>query len=470
MKKLIKLSILLIIPVLYHFTAFAESMTIGEVIKTALEQNLQLQSEKSEEEYQSYISKSVRGKYLPVLKVSASALLWDEENKTKMDLPVLDAVIQEIVPTLSPDSRQRIQNAVNESDSSGITVHDQHAYKISATIVQPVLSLYGIYNLHNASLKMKKAAEYDTLKIKRELQKDIAKVYFRMLSAIENEKSFDAAIDQIEKTYPVIEALIDEGRVEPNALLKLKMQRSDFEKGKISASIAVMNSKLILNMIMNRDLDSPLEPVWNGEYFKTFTQKITENDNAENTVDFLNNIPEIKSTEERINALKSNRHAAVSSFLPELNLVLNYDFQEGFGDMQPQNQFYAGILFSWNIWEWGSGFYKIKAAQTQTAKTQLNLALLKSGKTVEIRQLQNSLKKALTEIETGEVQVEYAKENLKIEEELFKAGNSTTTELLQAQTSLVKAENDLNIKQAELCSFYIEFILSTGRDFKDLEI
>ena len=210
--------------------------------------------------------------------------------------------------------------------------------------------------------------------------------------------------------------------------------------------------------------------LFRSEYFKTFTQKITENDNAENTVDFLNNIPEIKSTEERINALKSNRHAAVSSFLPELNLVLNYDFQEGFGDMQPQNQFYAGILFSWNIWEWGTGFYKIKAAQTQTSKTQLNLALLKSGKTVEIRQLQNSLKKALTEIETGEVQVEYAKENLKIEEELFKAGNSTTTELLQAQTSLVKAENDLNIKQAELCSFYIEFILSTGRDFKDLEI
>ena len=233
MKKLIKLSILLIIPVLCHFTAFAESITIGEVIKTALEHNLQLQSGKSEEKYQSYISKSVRGKYLPVLKVSASALLWDEENKTKMDLPVLDAVIQEIVPTLSPDSRQRIQNAVNESDSSGITVHERQSYKISATIVQPVLSLYGIYNLHNASLKMKKAAEYDTLKIKRELQKDIAKVYFGMLSAIENEKSFDAAIEQIEKTSPVIEALIDEGRVEPNALLKLKMQRSDFKKGKI---------------------------------------------------------------------------------------------------------------------------------------------------------------------------------------------------------------------------------------------
>jgi len=90
---------------------------------------------------------------------------------------------------------------------------------------------------------------------------------------------------------------------------------------------------------------------------------------------------------------------------------------------------------------------------------------LKSGKILEIKQLENSLKKALAEIKNGEIQVKYAKESLRIEEELFKAGTSTTTELLQAQTFSVKAENDLNIKKAELCSFYIEFILSTGHDF-----
>jgi outer membrane protein TolC len=336
---------------------------------------------------------------------------------------------------------------------------------MSATIIQPVLSLYGIYNLHNASLKMKKAAEYDTIKIQRELQRDIAKVYFGMLSAIENEKSIDAAIDQIEKTYPVVQALIDEGQVEPNALLKLKLQKSDFEKAKMSISIAIQNSKLILNMILNRDLDSPLQPVWNDKYYKTVKEKITAEDNSKDTVTFLNKIPEIKSMEEKLSALKSNKHAAISSFLPELNLVLNYDLQEGFGDMQPQNQLYAGILFSWNVWEWGNGFYKIKVAETQTAKTQINLALLKSGKILEIKQLENSLKKALAEIKNGEIQVKYAKESLRIEEELFKAGTSTTTELLQAQTFSVKAENDLNIKKAELCSFYIEFILSTGHDF-----
>ncbi len=463
MKKLIKLSILLMISAFYSFTAFAETMTIGEVIKTALEQNLQIQSGKSEEKYQSYLSKSIRGKYLPTLKVSASALLWDEENKTKMDLPVLDTLIQEIMPTLSQESRQRIQSAASES--SGITLHDKQSYKMSATIIQPVLSLYGIYNLHNASLKMKKAAEYDTIKIQRELQRDIAKVYFGMLSAIENEKSLDAAIDQIEKTYPVVQALIDEGRVEPNALLKLKLQKSDFEKTKMSISIAIQNSKLILNMILNRDLDSPLQPVWNDEYYQTVEKTITTEDNSKDTAVFFNKIPEIKSMEEKLSALKSNKHAAISSFLPELNLVLNYDLQEGFGDMQPQNQLYAGILFSWNVWEWGNGFYKIKAAETQTAKTQINLALLKSGKILEIKQLENSLKKALAEIKNGEIQVKYAKESLRIEEELFKAGTSTTTELLQAQTFSVKAENDLNIKKAELCSFYIEFILSTGHDF-----
>lgn len=463
MKKLIKLSILLIISALYSFAAFAETMTIGEVIKTALEQNLQIQSGKSDEKYQSYLSKSVRGKYLPTLKVSASALLWDEENKTKMDLPVLDTLIQEIMPTLSQESRQRIQSAASES--SGITLHDKRSYKISATVIQPVLSLYGIYNLHSASLKMKKAAEYDTIKIKRELQRDIAKVYFGMLSAIENEKSLDAAIDQIEKTYPVVQALIDEGRVEPNALLKLKLQKSDFEKAKMSISIAIENSKLILNMILDRDLDSPLQPVWNDEYYQTVEENIATDNNSKDTAVFLNKIPEIKSMEERLSALKSNKHVAISSFLPELNLVLNYDFQEGFGDMQPQNQLYAGILFSWNVWEWGNSFYKIKAAETQTAKTQINLALLKSGKILEIKQLENSLKKALAEIRNGEIQVKYAKESLKIEEELFKAGTSTTTELLQAQTFSVKTKNDLNIKRAELCSFYIEYILSTGRDF-----
>jgi len=470
MNKIIKLTVLLVITICCWLPVFADVMTIGEVIEIALEQNLQVQSGKSKEKYQSYISKSVRGKYLPTFKVSASALLWNDENKTKMDLPVLDAVIQEVLPTLSPESRQRIQNAADESDSSGIAIHDKHSYKVSATVIQPVLSLYGIYNMHNASLKMEKAAEYDTVKTKRELQKDIAKVYFGMLSAIENEKSLDAAIEQTDKRYPIISALIDEGRIEPNALLKLKLQRSDFEKGKIAASIAIENSKLVLNMIMNRNLDTPFEPVWNDEYYKTVEEKVMGNEDAQNTVAFLKNIPEIKGMEERLSASKSNKHAAISSFLPELNLVLNYDFQEGFGDMQPQNQFYAGMLFSWNIWEWGNGFYKIKAAETQTTETQLNLALLKSGKTLEIKKMHNSLKKSLAEIKNGEIHVKYAKENLRIEDELFKAGNSTTMELIQTQTSLVKAENDLNIRKAELCSLYIEFILLTGRDFKEFDV
>ncbi|HDT11349.1 MAG TPA: TolC family protein, partial [bacterium] len=447
MNRIIRICILITALVLIFSDIIAEEMKISEVIETVMEQNLQIQLEKLEAQYHADISKSVRGKYLPALKLSASALFWNDENKAQMDLPVLNAVIQEIVPALSPDSQQRIQNVIEENGNSGITIHEKQSYKVSATIIQPLASLYGVYHSHNSALKMKKAAEYDTMKIKQELQKEIAKLYFGMLSATEMVKSFDAAIDQIEKTEFITEALINEGRVEPNALLRLKVQRSDFEKGKLSVLKTIENSKMVLNMLMNRDIDAPFKPVWNYSDFQSKVKDIVSAKNQNDTLSYVEDNPEIKSLKEKVEASISYKHSAISSFLPELNLVLNYDFQEGFGDMQPQNQFYAGIHFNWNIWEWGSGYYKIRATETQSAKMKLSLALLKSKTIVEIGQLKNNLETSLAEVENAELQTKYAKESFRIEEELYRSGNSSTTDLLQAQTNALKAQNDLNIKQ-----------------------
>ncbi|MBC8459565.1 MAG: TolC family protein, partial [Deltaproteobacteria bacterium] len=94
---------------------------------------------------------------------------------------------------------------------------------------------------------------------------------------------------------------------------------------------------------------------------------------------------------------------------------------------------------TWTLWEWGKTHYTVKEKESlKNELVQTKLALEDSIR-LEVKEEVLALKNAEDNIPTTRKAVEQAEENLRVNDERYKAQVTTITEVLDAQSLLTQA-------------------------------
>jgi outer membrane protein TolC len=215
----------------------------------------------------------------------------------------------------------------------------------------------------------------------------------------------------------------------------------------------------MINMHMGRPLSTTFEISFEDK--ESFQQILTRPLSKQQS-EAIQNRPELIAARHQKQAASHGKDALIGKLLPEINLIASYQNNYGMGDFMLENEFFGGVMLSWNFWEWGAKFYKMKAAEAKYEKAVKSIAFAEEGIKLDVEQKRLSLEEAVKQHELAHARLKHAEENLRIEQSKYEVQESTATDLLQAQTSALRAEKDITVATMQIRVAQHQLLLAMG--------
>jgi outer membrane protein TolC len=155
----------------------------------------------------------------------------------------------------------------------------------------------------------------------------------------------------------------------------------------------------------------------------------------------IDNRLEYKLLEKSENVSEYSEMLAAQPLIPTLALVAGYKKNWDAGGSQPENTLFIGGTLSWQIgFDWGKTAFDIKQSKHKKVQTRLENAATRKQLSLQLTQLENDVEIKALAIEISKREIKSAEENLRIEEDKYKAKMTTETDLLNASVSLRSAK------------------------------
>lgn len=168
--------------------------------------------------------------------------------------------------------------------------------------------------------------------------------------------------------------------------------------------------------------------------------------------------PEVQLMQIGVNAKQKQIKLSRGEFLPSLALLGSWNYMgnlkmEGVAEYQgmqvpytqkfDQSFWYAGLMLSVPIWNWGKSWNTVKKAKIDVENAELDLKRNTRLLTIQARQAVQNVMSGYSLIETAQLGFEQATENLRIMRERYEGNYCTLTDLLDAQSQWQQAECNL---------------------------
>jgi outer membrane protein TolC len=147
---------------------------------------------------------------------------------------------------------------------------------------------------------------------------------------------------------------------------------------------------------------------------------------------------ELASGRTRIETMRVRESLARSDYYPKLSAIAHYDRAKETTNVLPENWEVLGVL-RWTFWEWGKTGRDVEQAGILKRQSEDDLQSLEDRIALEVREQHLRAVETQEKITVAKTAVLQAEENYRITVERFKAGVTTNTEVLDAESLLVSA-------------------------------
>ncbi|MCP4665711.1 MAG: TolC family protein, partial [Deltaproteobacteria bacterium] len=318
------------------------------------------------------------------------------------------------------------------------TLNSRDNYQLKLSAKQPVFTGFALIS----SYKLAKLG-IDQSKMEVELEKlDLAlkvkEAYYDILIA-------DKAVEVAEKDVvsrkshvEVVRNFYDVGMIPINDLLKAEVELANSQQYLVTALNGARLARAAFNIVLSRDIHAPLEvkdmPGFEPERgdFGTYQEKA------------LKNRPEMKVINIGILSAEQEIRLAQSKFYPEIGVTFDYIKEGDEPDVSgspfhESSRYEIGAALTWTFWEWGKTLFSVKEKMSRRREMIQTKKALEDSIRFELEDALLGLKTAEENIPTTKKAVKQGEENLRVNEERYKAQVTTITEVLDAQTLLTRA-------------------------------
>jgi len=320
----------------------------------------------------------------------------------------------------------------------GIDISADETFRFVGNFTQPLFTGFGLISAYNLSKLGIDQSEMNLELERLDLALRVKTAYYNVLLA-------DAGIDVAEKSVEALESAVNVSRsfhkvgmVPINDVLQAEVDLANSVQALTRAKNDARLARASFNTILVRGVNEPVEL----ERIRKFDPEIGQFEKYRELA--LKNRPEIKLIDINIQQADQQINLAKSKYWPEIAFTYNY-IKEGDtlavdgSPLHDRSSWEALVTAQWTFWEWG------KTVNSQREKESFRRELMEvkntlvDNITLEVKQAILDLETAVENIPTTQKAVEQGEENLRVNEERYKAQVSTILDLLQAQALLVQA-------------------------------
>lgn len=363
------------------------------------------------------------------------------------------------LPTLSATySYARLNEGVNMTIPGVGTfpMADENSYALEAVFEQPIFTGFRVTALYTIAKLGVGVAELQVDLARLNVVLAVNTAYFQYLASQKDLVTAKQSVDLLKSQLKTTQDFHQVGIVPVNDVLKVKVELARAIQVNTVAGNAVALRRSRLNTLLGLSVNAPLEVV---DILKTRPVNITL---AQATTRAKDQRPELKAMRLQLEQADWGITEAQSGYYPKIGLQGAYQWYGTQADLggrgaNPSDSWQIVAAARWTFWEWGRTYHGVSKARADKRSLGANLRNLSDQVVLEVKDSYLRLRNAEETITTSRAAVAAAQENYRITQERYKEQLTTNTELLDAQSLLTRAQNDLttaltafNVAQASL--------------------
>ena len=391
------------------------TLTLEESINLTIENNHSITISKSKVAEADAKVNEVGSYMLPKISVGATYARLSDVPAFEVNIPAMPAPI-------------KIQDAILNN------------YSLKASFQQPLFTGFRLSSLKNAAQLQKSATEQN---YKAELNNSALEASAAFWNVYRAEKILYLTKEMVKRAKSHLndtKKYFDNGLVTKSDYLKVEVMLSNSKVAELEAQ----NALKLATAQLNKTIGLPL--IDNTKISTKDLLNKTVNENFSDVLEEgLKNRNELKAFSYRLNATEENVTAANSGWYPNVSLFGNFYYSNPNQRIMPlEDKFYdtwdVGVALNWNIWDWGETSSKAVQAKELKLQTETSLEMLKENIQLEIYNAFLNIEKESEKVALNDLSCQQAKENLRIVEEQYSVQMASSSDLIDAETTLRDAE------------------------------
>ena len=323
-----------------------------------------------------------------------------------------------------------------------------------ANVAMPLFNGFKLKNNIDASENLYKSQVYTASQTKEELAVYVVELFANLYKAQEMLKIFEENSKSANQRSKDFSAMVDNGLLARNDLLKAQLQESTIQ---ISIETAIKNINIInyqlvtlLHLPEKTIIDIDIETVKKdmaASQLKTVTAQ-------RNDIEAL--IFKQKASESGIKIAKGG-------YYPSLSLVGGYIALDLKNVISVTNAMNFGIGFNYDIASIFKNGKEVELAKSKSLQTQQSLNILSDKVKEEIQEANENYTLSIKQNKVYNQAVEQATENYRIVKDKYDNSLATTTELLEADNQQLQSKINFSLSQAEVALKYYQLQFASGK-------
>lgn len=326
------------------------------------------------------------------------------------------------------------------------------------TATQPLFAGGQIVNANKLARVGEEASRYQQEQSENEVELTVEQYYWQVVTLKEKRKTLLALRKMLGRLQRDVEVAVGAGVTNRNDLLQVQLKKNDVESNLVNLENGLALSRMVLAQYMGcegEDVDVA-EAGFVSEEVPAFPMELRRDHEAS-----LALTPEYRLLQSNVKANKLQKRLAVGKNLPSVAIGAGYMYDDLMDHSHPFGIAFATISVPLSDW-WG-GSHAIKKQKLQLRNAENLLADNSERLVIRMQKAWNDLEDAYKQILIARESIGQSTENLRLNEDYYRAGTTTMSDLLEAQT-LFRQSHD---KYVEAYSQYnlkiVEYRQATGQ-------
>ncbi|HSN96831.1 MAG TPA: TolC family protein [Candidatus Nanopelagicales bacterium] len=317
-----------------------------------------------------------------------------------------------------------------------------NAWRAHAGLTLPLWTSGRIESGITAAERQLQAAGFDLTTSESELELETRDAWWSLVTARESARVLAEAVESYEAHLEDAQNRLDLGVAARNEVLAVQVERDRAELARLSAGNAaeVANANLVrLTGLPPGTTIEPAEPLVAPEGPQEETEALV--------AAALDSRPELKAFEQRIEAARAAVGIQRSASRPQAGFSFGYDYARPNQRILPlrddfEGTWSAGFTVSLNAFDGGRTAAAVAQAEGRADALEKQLEEIRQGLRLEVTSRLLDLRNARALLVVTERSLESARENLRVARDRYREGVIPSSELLDAETALLRAGLD----------------------------
>ena len=327
----------------------------------------------------------------------------------------------------------------------------------AVTAVQPLFAGGQIVNGNALAHVGEAVAEMRKRQADDEVCVSVDRYYWKLVSLQSQKETLSSLLVMLDTLTYQMQVAVDAGVILKNDLLRVELQRNDFK----STMIDLDNGIALCSNLLGQYIGVGLKPV-------KVTERVTPGDMPPFASDIwrepesaVTNTPDFHMLNSAVKAAELEKRMTVGSYLPTVGLGAGWFYH----DMLDQSHNFGALFLVVEIpltgWWGGSHAIKKKNLEIQNARIQLEDG--QQMLEIAMRDAWDNLTASYRKMQNAEEGIAQSKENLRLNENYYRVGVSTITDLLEAQTLYKNACDQYIAAYSDYRVRHAEYLKATGQ-------